>query len=108
MFEVKTSKGWMAVETNSNWLALDKNNNPMTMTDIRERLLENNLEYAKAPTKGHLFFTEIPIHSNFKFMYGVYSRHGKYLNSGLESMVNNNSILHSIPDVDLGELWFNL
>ncbi len=108
MFEVKTSKGWMAVETNSNWLALDKNNNPMTMTDIREHLLENNLEYAKAPTKGKLFFSEIPIHSNFNFIYGIYSRHGKYLSSGLESMADKNSLFHYIPDYDLGELWFNL
>lgn len=108
MFEVKTSKGWMAVETNSNWLALDKNNNPMTMADIQQRLAENRLDYAKAPTKGQIFYTEIPIHSNFKYMYGVYSRHGKYLSSGpVENMVGKNSILNFVPDYDLSEMRFN-
>ncbi len=109
MFEVKTKKGWMAVDTNGNWIALDENREPMTLGELRERLMEERLVLAKMPTKGTVFFNQLPIKYNFKFLYGVYSRHGEYLNSGpVEKMIHNSAFLRSTPDYNLREFFYNL
>lgn len=109
MFEVKTKKGWMAVDTNGNWLALDKDGNPMTLGEVRERLMNEQLELAKLPTKGDVFFNQLPIKYNFKFLYGVYSRHGEYLDSGpVEKMFQNSALRRSTPDYNLKEFFYNL
>ncbi len=109
MFEVKTKKGWMAVDTNGNWLALDENQEPMTLGELRERLMEDRLQLAKLPTKGTVFFNQLPVKYNFRFLYGIYSRHGEYLNSGtVESMFNNSAFFRSTPDYNLREFFYNL
>lgn len=109
MFEVKTSKGWMAVETNGNWLGLDKQGNPMTLGEVKEHLKFNNLNLAKSVSIGGHFYDELAIKHNFKFLYGVYSRHGGYLKSGpLENFLQHTGLCNSLPDYNLRELLFNL
>ncbi len=109
MFEVKTKKGWMAVDTNGDWIALDENREPMTLGEVRARLKEEKLQIAKAPTKGDAFYKQLPIKYNFKFLYGVYSRHGEYLDSGpVEKMFHNSAFLRNTPDYNLREFFYNL
>lgn len=109
MFEVKTKKGWMAVDTNGNWIGLDENKEPMTLGEVRNRLKKETLLLAKTPTKGDAFYKQLPIKYNFKFLYGVYSRHGEYLNSGpVENMMHNSTFLRNTPDYNLREFFYNL
>ncbi len=109
MFEVKTKKGWMAVDTNGNWIALDENQEPMTLGEVRKRLMEERLVLAKMPTKGTIFFNQLPVKYNFKFLYGIYSRHGEYLDSGpVEKLFQNSALIRSTPDYNLREFFYNL
>lgn len=109
MFEVKTKKGWMVVGTNGNWMALDKSGNPMTLGVVREKLMNNTLSLAKSPTKGVMFFNQLPVKHNFKFLYGVYSRHGGYLESGpAEQFLQRSALRRGLPDYNLQEFLYNL
>lgn len=108
MFEVKTKKGWMAVDTNGNWIALDENREPMTLGELRERLMGERLVLAKMPTKGTVFFNQLPVKYNFRFLYGIYSRHGDYLNSGPMEKMFNGALIRKAPDYNLREFFYNL
>ncbi|MFM2139538.1 MAG: hypothetical protein RJA57_1845 [Bacteroidota bacterium] len=108
MFEVKTKRGWMLVGTNANWLGLDKNRTPLTIGDVRRRLKGKTLELAKIPTKGKIFYEELRVPHDFRFIYGIYSRHGKFLKSGpLEQIFNRPLLSGVVPDFNFRELLYN-
>ena len=109
IFEVKTKKGWMVVGTNGNWLALDKEGNPMTLSMVRQHLSKGDLTLQKTPTKGIMFFNQLQVKHNFKFIYGIYSRHGEYLQSGsIEKALQQSAFRGSLPDYNLREILYNL
>ncbi len=108
MFEVKTSKGWMAVGTNSNWLGEDIEGNPLSLGEIRSRLGKQKLELKKTFTVGLPFYDELGQKDAFRFVYGIYSRHGQFLKSRpLESLMNSIGLKSRLPDYNVSMLFSN-
>lgn len=108
MLEVKTSKGWMAVGTNHSWLGLDEHRNVLDLGTIRERLKQGQVSLLKDSQSGMPFFNTLPVHSNFKFIYGLYSRHGEFLTSQpVEKWMHKAGIPSFIPDYNIPALFDN-
>ncbi len=84
--EVLTSKGWMVVDSNNVWVALDNMNNPIGINNMQK----NNINYKIEPLESILS-------ENFTFLYGVYSRHGKFYYP-----------YNFIPDIEYHEFSYNL
>ncbi len=109
MFEVKTSQGWMAVGTNSNWLGQDIEGSPLSLKEIRSRLGKNKLELKKSFTVGLPFYDELRQKDAFRFVYGIYSRHGQFLKSRpLETWLNSIGLKSKLPDYNINMLFSNL
>lgn len=66
--EVLTSKGWLVVDPNIPWIGLDQEGNPLSLRDIKEKLNKGEVD----PDQNPIF------HKPFTYLYGVYSRHGKF------------------------------
>lgn len=108
MFEVKTSRGWMAVGTNSNWLGQDMEGNPLTLGGIRSRLEQQKLQLQKRFTVGAPFYHTLIRKDAFRFVYGIYSRHGQFLKSRpLEPLLNTLGLKSRLPDYNIGMLFSN-
>jgi len=108
MFEVETKEGWMAVGTNCNWLGLDQQGHPMTLGMIRTKLEQLSLALSKPFTVGRPFYDELENKGAFRFVYGVYSRHGQFLKSQpLETLLNSVGIKSRIPDYNISMLFAN-
>jgi|GEM_PF-526785 len=79
LLEIKTSKGWMVIDTQTAWMGIDEQGNPLTLAELRYQW--------KVGKKWDLLTNQqIPAHllgihqnGNFKFVYGLYSRHGGFL-----------------------------
>lgn len=89
--EVKTKNGWMIIDSNIPFYAFDINGNIYSFKDLKTTSssvlwkleLENDLK---------------PFYSNnIEFVYGLYSRHGKFYKP-----------YNFIPDYNLRELFYNL
>ncbi len=89
--EVLTKKGWIVVDSNARWIATDSDGNPRDMSDLR-RYIDGEINIS--------WRTEIPqVYrdiSPFTFVYGLYSRHGRFFPP-----------YNPIPDVNYGELSEN-
>ena len=108
MLEVKTSKGWMAVGTNHNWLGIDSSGVVQDLGKIRDKIAAGTLQLAKNPVLGAPFFATLPVHTNFKFIYGLYSRHGEFLTSApVEKWMHQAGIPSFIPDYNIRTLFYN-
>jgi hypothetical protein len=89
--EVKTQKGWLAIDSNISWVALDKSNNPFTMKQIKHAFDDNvAIDWQKLLPKFHLW------QGDTHFMYGLYSRHGKFYEP-----------FNHIPDINPSEFLAN-
>jgi hypothetical protein len=105
LLEVKTKKGWMVVGTNENVLGVDSNNEVMNLSILRRRLQTGQLTFVKKRT-GIIPFWKDGV--NFKYVYGLYSRHGEFFKSS-----NNHSYLgflepsRFVPDYNLKMLLYN-
>ncbi len=86
--EVKTKNGWLIVDSSYPWLALDKDGIPYSMKKIEARNYSINWEVIP-PLKFYK--------SSSHFIYGLYSRHGKFYKP-----------YNFIPDYNLKELTYNL
>lgn len=89
--EVLTTEGWLVVESNAPWMSLDVRRHPVSM----------NIIAASAKRVAHVQW-EQPVPSviyeqPFTFVYGLYSRHGRFYPP-----------YDSIPDVNYGELVQNV
>jgi hypothetical protein len=107
--EVKTSKGWLIVGCNSNWLGLDSSGNPMTIAELRKHIVSNTLYLKKPATMGQPSFWTL--HNDFRFIYGIYSRHGDFFNhtnQNLSAASVAPSSFHVLPDYNLRMLFYNL
>ena len=109
MLEIKTVRGWMAVGTNHCWLGIDKDGKLLDLEKIRAELkATGTLALAKNSEEGQPFFTSLPLHSNFKFIYGLYSRHGKFLQSvPVEKWMKAAGLRTHIPDYNIRSLMYN-
>jgi hypothetical protein len=89
--EVLTQKGWLVVDSNDPWISTDMDNNPVPMEIVhasQEKSILINWN-AKPPSIIYL--------EPFVFVYGLYSRHGRFYPP-----------YNLIPDVNYGELAQNL
>jgi hypothetical protein len=107
MLEVKTKKGWMVVGTNGNWLALDQEKNPLKIQQVREVLKKGAFTPYKKTNIGITFYETLQIPSNFKVIYGVYSRHGEFLQSPIEKGLKGIGVPSFVPDYNLRMLLYN-
>lgn len=69
--EVRTRKGWMAIDSNARWIGLDADRNPVSLGDIQESGLRSWAAEARDPIDDIL---EKP----FVQIRGLYSRHGQF------------------------------
>ena len=70
--EVLTQRGWLVVDSNDQWLSIDTQGNPVSIAKIKLSA-EGSGEISwrqKAPNKIYK--------EPFVFIYGLYSRHGKF------------------------------
>ena len=72
--EVKTEKGWLVVGSNNPWIGLDQENNPVSISAIQDSLGNEAIRWREGLlSKMHPIFKK-----PFTFVYGLYSRHGKF------------------------------
>lgn len=107
IFEIQTKKGWMVVGVNGNWLGLNERNEPITLNQVRDKLENNESDIHKKTTIGINFYETFLRPSDFKIVYGVYSRHGEFLHGPIENFLNNIGIPSFIPDYNLRMLLYN-
>jgi len=91
--EVMTQNGWLVTDPDDPWLSLDKRGEPVTLADIqpdtRTRLIAWNEQFSD---------TMPPIYKEpFVFIYGLYSRHGKFYPP-----------YNFIPDINWREFLYNM
>lgn len=85
--EVKTGRGWLVIDSNDSWISLDTEGNPVSM----EILTENKtINWQNSPP---VIYSDI---APFTFVYGLYSRHGKFYPP-----------YNFIPDINYGEFADN-
>jgi hypothetical protein len=89
--EVLTKKGWLVVDSNSRWISTDSKNYPVSLSKI-QLYAEGSASISwnqKPPYK---------IYENpFTFVYGLYSRHGRFYPP-----------YNFIPDINYKELTYNI
>ena len=99
----------MAVGTNCNWLGQDQEGQPMTINVIREKLKEGTLQMKKQYSYGLPFYNSLPQQDAFRYVYGIYSRHGQFLKSKpLETLMNSMGLKCRFPDYNISMLFSNL
>jgi Transglutaminase-like superfamily len=88
--EVLTQKGWLVIDSNRRWVSLDTNKNPVPITQIQLMAAgSNNISWIQEPPNRKYI-------NPFTFVYGLYSRHGKFFPP-----------YNFIPDVNYRELAQN-
>lgn len=105
LLEVKTKKGWMVMGTNANWLGLSKTGEVMDMEQLRNKIGLNSLSLKSEASIGKCFWLEKGAH--FRYIYGVYSRHGDFFNHPNSGEFSAFSF-HLLPDYNLPMLFSNL
>lgn len=88
--EVLTSKGWLVVDSNDSWVSLDKQGNPVPIEQIQSDVGPCNISWSKPFPSG---IYKKP----FTFVYGLYSRHGRFYPP-----------YNFIPDINYKELMQNV
>lgn len=89
--EVATKNGWLIVDSNAPWVSTDINGQPISIHEMQYQV-ENSMSirWRKEPPAG--------IYGKpFTFVYGLYSRHGRFYPP-----------YDFIPDVNYGELLQNI
>lgn len=87
--EVKTKKGWLIVDSNYPWISLDAKENPIDAKKLKHS--EEIIWKFDFPEGYETFYN-----TNSTFLYGLYSRHGKFYPP-----------YNFIPDYNLRELLYN-
>jgi hypothetical protein len=105
--EVKTSRGWMLLGSNSNWIGIDSSGHPLTLALFRNQLQSKQLKLVKKSLTGlPPFWTS---QHNFRFIYGVYSRHGGLFShqNGSIAAASMRPAFHVLPDYNIRMLLYN-
>jgi hypothetical protein len=104
--EIKTSKGWMAVDTRDAWMGLDEKNNPLTIAELRNIWTSDKPYQFSAAGKNPTPLPTISLKGNFKIVYGLYSRHGGFIaQNALAKKLTDWGV--PIPDYNLSQLKMN-
>ena len=90
--EVKTSRGWMVVDSLEPWLSLNHQRQPISISGVQQSAENKDIQWDPElePLMNNIF------KAPFTFVYGLYSRHGKFYPP-----------YNPIPDVNYGELMAN-
>ena len=88
--EVLTKKGWLVVDSNHRWISIDRHGNPFSIAQIQLNI-EGSDQIPWRHNPPHKIYRE-----PFTFVYGLYSRHGKFYPP-----------YNFIPDVNYEELLQN-
>lgn len=89
--EVQTARGWLVVDSNDPWLSLDVNGAPVAMQTIQAAAAGAQHPQWKTPPPNAIYT------QSFTFVYGLYSRHGRFYPP-----------YDFIPDVNYSELAENI
>jgi hypothetical protein len=93
--EVKTRKGWMVIGSNADWMGIDVKGQPFTIRELKVNLRKTGtVPLMEQPLHGVNFWEQ---HPRFRYIYGVYSRHGYFLPP-----------YNAIPDYNFHMLLYNL
>jgi hypothetical protein len=103
LLEVKTLRGWMVVETFTRFIAIDPNNQPYDIQKLRSIQQDPNATDS-AVKQVFPWYQES---GGFQFVYGLYSRHGRFLQSPFESLLRTAGIPSILPDYNLRMLLYN-
>jgi len=87
--EVWTEKGWLIIDSNARWIGLTATGEPYSLRDLREFKNVHWDEGMKDPI-NRIFI------DGFTWIYGLYSRHGKFY-----------APYNSFPDVEWSEFFYN-
>jgi hypothetical protein len=89
--EVLTNEGWLVVDSNAPWVSVDFSKRPVSIREMQLSARDSiTINWSMKPPWG--------IYSEpFTFIYGLYSRHGKFYPP-----------YNFIPDINYGELAQNL
>ena len=71
--EVKTNKGWIAIDPNVRWMALTAEGQPLTVAGLRSLDMATARWSAGASAAPHPIFRK-----PYTFVRGLYSRHGRF------------------------------
>ncbi len=89
--EVLTGQGWLVVDSNAPWVSTDKNLRPVSIKDIQSAAdTSHPIQWSMQPAPK--IYGE-----PFIFMYGLYSRHGRF-----------HPPYDFIPDINYGEFLQNM
>ncbi|TYZ06766.1 hypothetical protein FY528_17035 [Hymenobacter lutimineralis] len=92
--EVLTKRGWLVVDSNNPWLALDGQRQPYSLASMNAVFEQNRqIRWQHPPAAGYEIFYSRPS----TFIYGLYSRHGRFYPP----------YTPGIPDYNLRELLYN-
>jgi len=91
--EVKTVKGWLVVDPDNPWLSLNQGEEPLSLKWIQRDVNRGQISSEQAVLPAMPVFYRKP----FIFVYGLYSRHGKYYPP-----------YNFFPDINWAEFLYNL
>lgn len=107
LLEIKTSKGWMVVDTQNAWMGLDNHQNPLPLGALRKQWKSGEQWNLIQTHKMPVYLSSIYQKGYFKFIYGLYSRHGGFLpHRPWVTQVRRWGV--PIPDYNLSQLLMNL
>jgi hypothetical protein len=106
LLEVKTQRGWMVIGTNANWIGLSNKNEVLNVAELKKRIGANTLMLKYNASVGQYFWEGKGNH--FRFIYGIYSRHGDFFNAGRDTgKASLMPSFHILPDYNLSMLLAN-
>lgn len=106
LLEVKTKKGWMVMGTNANWLGLSDKNEVLDVDQLRKRIEQNSLALKTNATIGKYFWEDKT--GSFRYVYGLYSRHGKFFDHTNDEESASLFSFHFLPDYNISMILDNL
>lgn len=71
--EVRTSKGWLLVNSNKRWLGVDANRNPVSTLGLKKLSNRRGPWASESKARINPIFLK-----DYVFIYGLYSRHGRF------------------------------
>jgi hypothetical protein len=69
--EVLTSRGWLVIDSNARWISVDSNGNPYSIKAVQSDIGAASILWAE-PLPSVIY------KEGFLFIYGLYSRHGRF------------------------------
>lgn len=91
--EVRTARGWLVIDSNAAWLAVDAQGNPYSLADIQASLGGQAIPFAQVQLQNRIY------QEPFTFVYGLYSRHGRFYSKGFVKAVVNANFRDSLYNI---------